>query len=211
MVNGMFVKNAKMQFGGIMNSTWFTADLHFGHKNILGFEPHHRPFATVEEMNEAIIDRWNGVVKQNDTVYVLGDVVFGKKNLSLLARLKGLKHLVLGNHDMYDANEYLKYFKRLFGITYWKQCILTHAPVHSYNQKDHIERYGLSSPFMLNVHGHLHGGRIKIYDPWVAARHKLENKDDLGYMCVSLEQNNLTPFHADEILKRRDELNEISS
>jgi len=41
-------------------TTWFTADLHLGHRNII--EYCNRPFADVDEMNRALIANWNQVV-----------------------------------------------------------------------------------------------------------------------------------------------------
>lgn len=80
-------------------TVWFTADLHFNHAGIIRYCD--RPFAGVEEMNEALISRWNEVVRPEDTVYVVGDLAFGhpKKIASQVARLKGRKHLIEGNHD----------------------------------------------------------------------------------------------------------------
>ena len=79
--------------------TFYTADLHFGHRNIIGYCG--RPYANVDEMNEALIDNWNLVVKPEDEVYVLGDVALGKiaETLPLVQRLNGDKFLVPGNHD----------------------------------------------------------------------------------------------------------------
>jgi calcineurin-like phosphoesterase family protein len=62
---------------------WFTSDTHFGHNNILKFCK--RPWNTVEEMDEALINNWNAVVGTNDIVFHLGDflhlllIVDGKK------------------------------------------------------------------------------------------------------------------------------------
>lgn len=80
-------------------TTWFTSDTHFGHERIN--ELANRPFTSVEEMNEAIIERWNAVVAPEDTVYHLGDVAMGKiaDSLPLIGRLNGTKILVEGNHD----------------------------------------------------------------------------------------------------------------
>ena len=50
---------------------FYIADLHFGHKNILGYDK--RPFDNTEQMDEEIIRRWNERVCDDDTVYVLGD------------------------------------------------------------------------------------------------------------------------------------------
>lgn len=77
-------------------SIWFTADHHFGHKRII--ELAHRPFASVEEMDEAMITKWNERVMPGDTIYHLGDFAF-TDHTPYLERLKGQKRLVCGNHD----------------------------------------------------------------------------------------------------------------
>ena len=51
---------------------FYIADLHFGHKNIIRYD--NRPFKTVEEMDRALIERWNKAVSKNDTVFILGDI-----------------------------------------------------------------------------------------------------------------------------------------
>jgi len=80
-------------------STWFTSDTHFGHERILELES--RPFASTAEMNEALIDNWNSVVRPNDFVYHMGDAVMGSfaENVQLLGRLNGFIYLIPGNHD----------------------------------------------------------------------------------------------------------------
>lgn len=78
---------------------WFTADLHFGHVNIIRYC--NRPFRDVEHMNRELIDRWNAVVADDDEVWVLGDVAMGQiaETLPLVGWLAGRKVLVAGNHD----------------------------------------------------------------------------------------------------------------
>lgn len=81
------------------HQTWFTADLHLGHENII--ESCNRPFATVDEMNKTIIEKWNERVDPEDTVWVLGDFGFGPlyESIVLATHLHGHKILVAGNHD----------------------------------------------------------------------------------------------------------------
>jgi len=79
-----------------MSSVWFTSDHHFGHKRII--ELAKRPFASVEEMDEHMIECWNDVVKPGDLVYHLGDFAFAD-HTPYLKRLRGQKRLILGNHD----------------------------------------------------------------------------------------------------------------
>ena len=78
---------------------FFTSDNHFFHKNVLSFED--RPYSSVEEMNAGMIESWNSVVKENDIVYHLGDMVFGNidKWKEVLLQLNGKIRLIRGNHD----------------------------------------------------------------------------------------------------------------
>src|SRR4051812_27561867 len=80
-------------------TTWFTSDLHFGHRNIIGYCD--RPFRDVDAMDAALVERWNEVVAPDDIVWVLGDVAMGRieRSLALVGGLHGTKHLVAGNHD----------------------------------------------------------------------------------------------------------------
>ena len=80
-------------------SIYYISDLHFGHANIMKFD--NRPFNSVEEMNKALIDNWNSVVTDKDTVMILGDFCWGLEDewISILNKLRGTKQLILGNHD----------------------------------------------------------------------------------------------------------------
>lgn len=79
--------------------TFFTSDTHFGHANIIRFC--NRPFKNVEEMDETLIENWNQVVSEDDTVFHLGDFAFGGSNVwkSIIPRLNGHINLIIGNHD----------------------------------------------------------------------------------------------------------------
>lgn len=84
-----------------MPNIYVTSDLHFFHKNILRFNPETRPYTSIEEMNEALIENWNSVVSPEDDVYDLGDFAFAgvSRQISILERLNGRHHLIRGNHD----------------------------------------------------------------------------------------------------------------
>jgi calcineurin-like phosphoesterase family protein len=92
-----------------MNKIYFTSDLHFCHNQPFLYEP--RGFKSIEEMNEAIVAKWNEVVDYEDDVYILGDLMLNDNAVALkyFRRLAGHLHIILGNHDT-DAriDEYVK-------------------------------------------------------------------------------------------------------
>jgi calcineurin-like phosphoesterase family protein len=95
-----------------MANIFFTSDHHWGHANILKFVSPAgtllRPeFSCVEEMDEAMVDRWNAVVRPQDKVYHLGDVAMKLPALAHCARCHGHKRLVRGNHDIFKLKDYL--------------------------------------------------------------------------------------------------------
>ena len=86
----------------------YISDLHFGHANVIRFDD--RPFSDVAAMEDALIQNWNSVTDQNDTVYILGDFCWGKEDewKRILPQLKGNKVLIRGNHDIKEMSSGLK-------------------------------------------------------------------------------------------------------
>lgn len=78
---------------------FLTSDTHFNHANIMGYC--NRPWATVDDMNLALIDHWNYTVGPEDVVFHLGDFALGKQEEAgeIFDLLNGQKHLIAGNHD----------------------------------------------------------------------------------------------------------------
>lgn len=166
-----------------MSNIFFIADTHFGHKNIIKFENEHRPFVSIEEHDEKLIENWNSVVTHKDIVWHLGDVAFSNPSFNLLDRLNGRKYLCMGNHDaQYGAKKFLKYFRDVMATKEFDGHILSHIPVHT----SQFWRY------RGNIHGHTHH-KVVALD---------ESFDDARYACVSVEQVGLTPVPY-EIINRR--------
>lgn len=159
-----------------MGNVFITSDTHFGHANIIKYA--NRPFDSVEEMNEALVENWNSVVKQGDKVYHLGDVTMNSKSLDIMSRLNGRKVLIKGNHDTQKLKFYLPHFYDIRGSHELGEFIMTHIPVAILQR----ERYPDG-----NIHGHLHEKIMG--DPW--------------YINVSVEQTDYTPVAFDAIMKER--------
>ena len=124
------------------------SDTHFGHENIIRYCG--RPFASVEEMDEAMIKNWNETVSNNDIVLHLGDFGLGKKEYiaSIIPRLHGKKILILGNHDNWSEQSYRDmgfHTVSRFPIIYDDFYILSHAPL----------LLSEKLPFM-SCYGHIH-------------------------------------------------------
>ena len=169
-----------------MSNIFLCSDHHYAHKNILNFTnadgSRVRDFASVEEMNGAIISRHNSVVRPSDKVYFLGDVTMNTnaKGLEFLSEMNGEKILIKGNHDLCTAQQYLKYFKDIRGSYQLAGFILTHIPIHP----DSLSRWAA------NVHGHLHTNQVQ-----------LNGKPDPRYLNVSLEQINFTPIALENLVQ----------
>ena len=101
---------------------WWTSDTHLGHKNIITYCK--RPFKDVEQMNEMIIKKWNNKVKDDDTVFHLGDFSFRGGYHQFRRRLNGSIILLAGNHDE-DSFSVIKDITIKHG---GKEFYLTHVP-----------------------------------------------------------------------------------
>jgi calcineurin-like phosphoesterase family protein len=153
---------------------WYTSDTHFGHANIIKYCD--RPWATPEEMDEALIERWNSVVSPDDTVYHLGDVVMNMRNLWKVSRLNGTIILAAGNHDpCWDgfrkapADALDRYLKAGFasiitsGIIYdhhlqdGRPVVLSHLPyVGNEHDARKFEGWRPEDKGLVNICGHVH-------------------------------------------------------
>jgi calcineurin-like phosphoesterase family protein len=147
------------------------ANTHFNHANIIKYC--NRPFNSVEEMNETMINNWNNIVSDQDIVYHLGDVFIGG-NPELLYNLKGRKRLVVGNHDALKNPVIHKVFQKIMMWRIFPEygVVLTHVPIH---ESSVLSKYNKKQ--LINVHGHIHD----------------KSSPKGPYRCVCVEQINYTP------------------
>lgn len=162
-----------------MITIWLISDTHFSHTNII--EYCNRPFASVEEMDETMVDRWNRIVRREDHVWHLGDVAMARRALQIVKRLNGHKRLVFGNHDIFTLKDYVSAgFEKLTGVRVFHQLtprvICSHFPLHPASVGGNI-----------NVHGHVHN-----------------NIPGLGpqYVNVSVEVTDYRPITLEEAVAR---------
>lgn len=130
-------------------TTFFTSDLHFGHRNIINMC--NRPYEDVHHMNTMLCNNWNSKVKQSDEVWVLGDFSMRGDPSKYLDRLKGRLHLVVGNHD----HRKTRHHPRWVSVSYYREVsphgqhiILSHYPFLTWNGA-HRGTW--------HLHGHSHG------------------------------------------------------
>lgn len=151
-------------------TVWFTADLHFGHARII--ELSHRPFGSIEEHDQALMDRWSACVRPDDIVWVLGDLAIEgkwKHGLEAIQSLPGRKRLITGNHDQAwvgksDWTRFIADYQDVFGVvTPWARTKvlgtkvnLSHFPyVGDHTEGSRFDEYRLRIGKPL-IHGHVH-------------------------------------------------------
>lgn len=178
-----------------MPNTWFTADFHLGHANIIRYCG--RPFATCEEMDQAIVGRLNAVVKANDHLYFLGDFCMGSmaRVLAYRRRIQCKKiFAVSGNHDKQarKLKEEFSWLENLAELSiHGHPVVLCHYALRVWN------RSGRGS---WHLYGHSHG--------------RLPEAPDSLSMDVGVDTHDFRPWHYDEIaeiMKKKTAIREARS
>lgn len=183
---------------------FFISDTHFGHENMLHFTNYSgermRPFDSIEELDELMIENWNKMVGPNDKIYHLGDVVYHCGNRDqILSRLNGDKVLIKGNHDRGQLKWFAKYFRDIRGTEHIDgNYLLSHFPVHPDSK----------GRFVRNLHGHIHAQtvmkKIPIVDEY--GYPQFEREPDLWYRNCCVEVNNYSPIPFEVIKEETEKL-----
>lgn len=180
---------------------YYISDTHFGHANIINFD--NRPYKDVNEMDEALINNWNNVVSNEDTVYILGDFCWLKEDkwIEYLNQLKGKKQLIRGNHDLKNMSTALK--SKFEDIKDYKEItdngrhvIMCHYPILCYKSS-----YD-SKAWML--HGHTHITREQDFvESWTKELigTRISNSDSWGHVInVGCMLHDYTPMTLDNLI-----------
>ena len=165
---------------------FYISDLHLCHKNIMDFCE--RPYNTVEEMNEDIIEKWNSVVTPNDVVRILGDIAFPKSQedieqvIKLVKRLNGNKTLIIGNHDhkLLKDERFIRLFSSIENYMMVKdngrKVILFHYP---------IEEWDGFYKGSIHLYGHVHNNDVGLKD--IKNRYNV-SADVIGFTPRTLDE-----------------------
>lgn len=134
-------------------SDYFTSDTHYGHANIIKYSS--RQFASVSEMNDAIVKNINDKVRENDTLYHLGDFAMGGQQnvFEFRSRIKCKNVvLILGNHDNRKVVNTPGLFSRVYDLYEYKggnrSIVLCHYAMKVWNKAHHG---------YFHLYGHSHG------------------------------------------------------
>jgi calcineurin-like phosphoesterase family protein len=127
-------------------TTWFTADTHFGHENIIKYC--NRPFANVKAMDDLLILNWNSCVKPEDYIYHLGDFCMGDPR-PYFERLNGHIRILPGSHDK-ELNKLppMNIFPKIVTLNEVPKITLCHYAMRS---------WPLSHYASWHLYGHHHG------------------------------------------------------
>ena len=166
---------------GEFNDIIVSSDLHLNHEMLLKY----RPFKSVEEMNESIISRINGMCGQQDLLLLLGDTMMGDKDYQGFFDRLICKNIIIlhGNHT--NRNR-LNECETLFTGDYVellidkKFVVCSHYPIIQWNGREKGSYH---------LFGHLHGDTPGIVKELVKER----------CMDVGLDTNLLFPYTWDEI------------
>lgn len=146
---------------GCVYLRYYIADLHFFHDE-LNTMMDRRGFSTVEEMDEYMIRKWNGKVRKNDEVVIIGDLSWGTAGQTneLLEKLNGRLYLIVGNHDKVIRHSefrssrftWIKPYEELSDNR--RKVVLCHYPIMCYNGQYRLDKKGNPKAYML--YGHVH-------------------------------------------------------
>lgn len=171
--------------------TYIISDTHFNHSNIIRYC--NRPFKDIDEMNNAIINNWNRIVKKDDVIYHLGDFFLGSKYdlKDIVNKLNGTIYLIRGNHDRLTIKSYEE-----SGIH-----ILKNAPIILEDYKVMLSHRPLPDTMIkegnINIHGHIHNKKLEDeYDNSLFTKSKHKN--------VSCDVTDFKPILLKDIIKSGD-------
>jgi calcineurin-like phosphoesterase family protein len=217
-----------------MDRIWVTGDLHLRHGNIMKYcsrvefmtelerntfeyikdnlpddrramQEVHIGLDSIRRMDNGIIDNINALVGVNDTLHIMGDIIF-LKDITPANRLAKLKeyidrircrniHFIIGNHDYFKKKDYQQLFSSVHYYLELKvnhqKFILSHYPFLEWNGKFRGS---------ICLHGHCHTN----IEDWKSEHIPNAALIDIGVDAWDYKPVNLRTLYnkAQEIVKR---------
>lgn len=157
-----------------------------------------RGFTSIEEHDTAIVENWNKVVKYNDCVFLLGDLMLNdnESGIKKLNMLNGTIYYIRGNHDsnarcvLYEEQTNMHPLCGSFFFSWASlekikgyNLYLSHYPT----MVGSLEDMSPLNKRLINIHGHTHS-KNKFYQ-------------DIPFMYnIALDAHNNTPVSFNEII-----------
>jgi len=195
----------------VRKPTFFTSDLHIGHKSVLEFD--RRPFRDLEHMHDVLISNYNATVPERGICYFLGDIGLGSSSLTreVVTQMNGVKVLVVGNHDRgYNSCYEMGFDVVMHGATIYlgeNRITMSHCPLAGVFREDtngmrnstgdecwhgdiKNRKYSVADEGQFHLSGHIHSG------PHNDKKRELGRQYDVGVAA-----NNYTPVSISQIEK----------
>lgn len=182
-----------MFIDGNVKKVWFTADTHFGHKNVIKYC--NRPYETVNQMNNALIENWNNSVEPEDVVFHLGDFAFLQDSTEIINALNGKIYLIPGNHDKQIVGQSNNVFNPPDGLT-TKFRIMEPLLDVDIQVEDEKLRLVLCH-YAMRVWNKSHYGAIHLYGH---SHGTLPDDPNSLSMDVGVDCHNYSPISLDDVL-----------
>jgi calcineurin-like phosphoesterase family protein len=171
-----------------MKNIFFTGCPHFNHTNIIKYC--NRPFSSVKEMNQTMIQNWNRVVHKEDDIYVLGDFALCCTIdwvHDLLKTLNGEKYFITGNHDRRFIHRSL--FRDKFHFVK-RQHIMDILGSHIL--LTHSKQFTKDNSWNINLYCHNH-----------AKTNEFTKINGVLYYNIGMDGNNFTPVNMNDIWRAK--------
>ena len=164
---------------------WLITDTHFNHKHIIEYE--NRPV----NFKELIIENCKKMIKEEDVLIHLGDVIFSKPSelTEILEQIPGFKILVRGNHDVKKKKWFLDHgFDLVVDALYHPNGVIySHEPFDIFGRADY------------NIHGHFHRA-VRTESDRTAKGYDFYTKN---HAYLSVEEENYKPITLIDFIKRQ--------
>lgn len=153
-----------------MSNVLLWGDLHAGAEGIVKYRT---CFRDEQDMFEHYEIEYHKRVTKRDKCIFLGDIACSEERLAQIAKWKGEKVLVMGNHDTdrCSIQSIVNSYDSVHALVKYKEFYLSHAPIHEQELRGKA-----------NIHGHVHDKSVKDINYFNAC------VDNIGHKPIALHE-----------------------